>query len=98
MENKMKQILYIPSGRYFLFFDPDLYTSGEATIPILSAQELITRDTQWVIAHDIDTVEKILTAIVVSPKKFNHILYKNAGIDLDSRLTFSEFEIIEDGK
>jgi hypothetical protein len=98
MENNMKQILYIPSGKYFLWFD----TTKNYDYPILSAEECLIKEADWCRANGIIDIQVMLDKIVETPNYFNPKLYTVADIDIDTEksgeLLYSEFEIVEDGK
>jgi hypothetical protein len=91
----MKQILYIPSGSYFLWYN---VIPGSCVIPTLSAEEVLNNDSEFFKAKNVTDVETLLNSIVENPHQYNLTLYKRAGIDFKETLDISEFEIIEDGK
>ena len=92
----MKQILYIPSGRYFLWFDSS--ATPPKRLPTLSPEELLSKDSAWCLANDITDVETMLKQIIDDYTYFNPSLYEYVGIDSPEKMLISEFEIIEDGK
>ena len=89
----MKQILYIPSGSYFLWFDSTKETLDN--IPSLSSEELLIKDKVWCENNEMTDIESILNQIITNYQHFNPFLYKCAGIDDPTNLSISEFEIIE---
>jgi len=96
----MKELLYIPSGKYFRFFpedanNTDKYPLGEICWPIELMVGRVTASR---------TYEKIISTIVnyskLNPDNdfiFNRALYKNAEIDFKTidTLTEAEFELVE---
>lgn len=92
----MKQILYIPSGRYFLWFDPAIKEFD--VVPSISSEEVLIKDRIWCISNDMTDIESLITNLTTNYTVFNPYLYKYAGIDNPTDLLISEFEIVEDGK
>ena len=82
----MKELLYIPTGKYFRFFDEET----NAGI-VWSIEEYCNwcRQKQQVI-----TINELIREIIIK-KTFNSKLYKNVEIDKSSKLLESEFELIE---
>ena len=94
----MKEILYIPSGKYFRFFDESQQQKGI----VWTAEEFVA----WRKGHpdyeDADTylsnntLENVLTNIIAHV--FNAYLYENVDIFWDveeNKLLRNEFEIVE---
>ena len=94
----MKQILYIPSGRYFLWFDDEKYRTRVCNLPIISSEECLSRKSDFFNYRNITDITSLLDSIVNRPNIFNKRLYEYAGIDITQQLNISEFEIVEDGK
>ena len=81
----MKELLYIPTGKYFRFFDEE---TNAGMVWSIEQYYNWCRQKQQVI-----TINELIRDII--KKTFNSKLYKNVEIDKSFKLLESEFELIE---
>ncbi len=87
----MKELLYIPSGKYFRFYaETDYKDSGGMC---WSVEDFITHSNNPALCG-IETYEKLLQ-VILRKKEFSISLYENVEIDYFKELSELEFEFVE---
>ena len=86
----MKQLLYVPKGEFFYFFDENMWKK-DGTISITwSIEEYL----KWTHRHEERTsYSEIFKRVILW--EFNEDLYLRLDIPLDHVLTEAEFELVD---